>query len=346
MRFTTSKASRLNPTDPALHARAAERLKWARQATGEAALQLVSASSDAGFRSYWRGTTAQGSCIVMDSPPALEDVRPWLRMHALFEAGGVRIPQVRARDVEAGFLLLEDLGVPTYLHLLDDHNADPLFDTAIDQLLKIQRIDPPDDVPAYDRDMLARELGLFDQWFLDTHLGMVLDQRETAQLHAMYDLLIEAALAQAQLLVHRDFMPRNLMPAGGQAAVIDFQGAVRGPAAYDAISLYKDAFQGWPLPRVDAWLLHYRQRALADGLALPGPDAFIRDADWIGIQRHLKILGIFARLKHRDQKPRYALDTPRFVAYLTDVLPRHPELAPLLALLQRHVSPVIHQCAE
>jgi len=341
MRVTTSKASDLNPTDTALHARASARLAWARQATGEAELQLLSASSDAGFRSYWRGTTERGSCIVMDSPQALEDVRPWLRMHALFDEAGVRIPKVLARDTEAGFLLLEDLGVPTYLQLLDDDNADAMFDTAIDQLLKIQHIPPPDDLPAYDRDMLARELGLFDEWFLGTHLGIVLDARETAQLHAMYDRLIEAALQQRQTLVHRDFMPRNLMPAGDLAAVIDFQGAVRGPIAYDAISLYKDAFQGWPLPRVDAWLLHYRQRALDSGLVLPGADAFARDADWIGMQRHLKILGIFARLKHRDHKPRYALDAPRFAGYLTDVLPRYPELAPLLALLQRHVLPAL-----
>ena len=187
IRFDNLKAWRLNSIDTAMHDRTCERLAWVRHASGDASLQLDIASSDAGFRSYWRATTERGSCIVMDSPPALEDVRPWLRMHALFDAAGVRVPKVLARDTDAGFLLLEDLGVPTYLQLLDDDNADVLFDTAIDQLLKIQHISPPADLPVYDRDMLASELGLFDQWFLGTHLGIVLDVRETALLHAMYD---------------------------------------------------------------------------------------------------------------------------------------------------------------
>jgi hypothetical protein len=331
----------LHPNPPSAIPREARRLAWARQATGDDALQLASASSDAGFRSYWRGHAADGSCIVMDSPPALEDVRPWLQVHALLAQSGVRVPQVRAQDVEAGFLLLEDLGGATYLDLLDEDNADAMFDLALDQLLRIQRIAPPADLPAYDAQMLARELGLFDQWFLGTHLGVALDARETAQLHAVYDRLVAAALQQRQILVHRDFMPRNLMPAGAEAAVIDFQGAVHGPAAYDAISLYKDAFRGWPLERVDGWLAHYRQRALDGGIRLPAAQTFLRDADWIGMQRHLKILGIFARLCHRDGKPRYIADAPGFVRYLTDVLPRYPELSALGALLQRHVLPAL-----
>jgi aminoglycoside/choline kinase family phosphotransferase len=292
--------------------------------TGDHQLQLASASSDAGFRSYWRGCAHRESCIVMDSPPALEDVRPWLRMHALLAQAKVRVPQVRAQDADAGFLLLEDLGGATYLDLLDEDNADALFDAALDQLLRIQSIAPPDDLPAYDRPMLMRELRLFDDWFLGTHLGVELDTRETVQLHALYDLLVEAALRQRQVLVHRDFMPRNLMPAGAEAAVLDFQDAVRGPLAYDALSLYKDAFRGWPPARVEGWLMHYRQRALDSGLPVPDPLAFARDADWIGVQRHLKVLGIFARLRHRDRKPRYIADAPRFVGYLADVLPRYP----------------------
>ncbi len=315
------------------------RLHWARLATGDASLELHSASSDAGFRSYWRGNTAAGSCIVMDSPPALEDVRPWLRMHALLEAGGVRVPQVHAQDVEAGFLLLEDLGSRTYLHVIDDANADGLFDTAITQLLQIQRIEPPAGLPAYDAQMLGRELRLFDEWFLGRHLGVELDAGEAARLGDCRNLLIEAALGQRQVLVHRDFMPRNLMPAGDEAAVLDFQDAVRGPLAYDALSLFKDAFHGWPPERVDNWLMHYRQRALEAGIQVPDAEAFRRDADWIGIQRHLKVLGIFARLHHRDAKPRYVADAPRFVAYLENVLSRDPELAALGALLQRPVVP-------
>jgi hypothetical protein len=331
----------LNDVDPTLRARADARLQWARQASGEAALELHSASSDAGFRSYWRGETAQGSCIVMDSPPALEDVRPWLRMHALLQDGGVRVPQVRAQDVEAGFLLLEDLGSRTYLDVIDEGSADELFDKAITQLLRIQRLMPPAGFPAYDRALLERELRLFDGWFLGRHLGVTLDARETAQLHQCYGRLVDAALKQRQVLVHRDFMPRNLMPAGNEAAVLDFQDAVRGPLAYDALSLFKDAFHGWDPERVDAWLMHYRQRAIEAGIDPPGAEAFRRDADWIGMQRHLKVLGIFARLQHRDSKPKYLADAPRFVAYLEDVLPRYPELAALQALLERHVVPTI-----
>ena len=329
----------MNEVDPTLRARA--RLEWARQASGEASLDLYSASSDAGFRSYWRGQTAQGSCIVMDSPPALEDVRPWLRMHALLQGGGVRVPNLQAQDVEAGFLLLEDLGSRTYLDIIDAGNADALFDQAITQLLHIQRLAPPADFPAYDRALLERELRLFDEWFLGRHLAVTLDARETAQLHQCYGLLIDSALEQRQVLVHRDFMPRNLMPAGSEAAVLDFQDAVRGPLAYDALSLFKDAFHGWEPERVDAWLMHYRQRALEAGIDVPGAETFRRDADWIGMQRHLKVLGIFARLQHRDAKPKYLADAPRFVAYLQSVLPRHPELAPLQTLLERHVVPAV-----
>lgn len=329
----------MNTADPALHERAHARLHWARHATGDASLELHSASSDAGFRSYWRGQTSGGSCIVMDSPPDLEDVRPWLRMHALLQSGGVRVPQVRAQDVEAGFLLLEDLGSRTYLDVIDEGNADALFDTAITQLLHIQRIAPPPGLPAYDAALLERELRLFDEWFLGRHLGVTLDAREAGQLRGCRQLLIEAALGQEQVLVHRDFMPRNLMPAGEAAVVLDFQDAVRGPLAYDALSLFKDAFHGWAPERVDRWLMHYRQRALDAGIDVPGPEAFRRDADWIGMQRHLKVLGIFARLRHRDAKPKYLADAPRFVAYLQGVLPRYPELAPLGELLQRHVAP-------
>ena len=329
----------MTTADPALHERAQTRLHWARQATGDASLELHSASSDAGFRSYWRGQTSDGSCIVMDSPPALEDVRPWLRMHALLQSGGVRVPQVRAQDVEAGFLLLEDLGSRTYLDVIDEGNADALFDTAISQLLLIQRIAPPTGLPAYDAALLERELRLFDEWFLGRHLGVTLDPRETAQLRHCNALLIEAALGQRQVLVHRDFMPRNLMPADGSAAVLDFQDAVCGPLAYDALSLFKDAFHGWAPERIDRWLMHYRQRALDVGVDVPDAEAFRRDADWIGVQRHLKVLGIFARLQHRDAKPKYLADAPRFVAYLQGVLPRYPELASLGELLQRHVAP-------
>lgn len=326
--------------------RAAARDAWARAVTGDAGLTLERASMDAGFRSYWRGDTATdapgaGSVIVMDSPPDKEDVLPWLRIRGLLETGGVRVPRVLAEDADAGFLLLEDLGRDTYLHIIDADNADALFDAAVTQLLALQAIAPPADLPAYDEDLLARELKLFDEWFLGRHLGISLDCGDLDALELVYRRLIDAALAQPQVLVHRDFMPRNLMPADDGPAVLDFQDAVRGPIAYDALSLFKDAFLSWPQDRVDAWLDRYHARALAAGLPVSPLARFRRDADWIGVQRHLKVMGIFARLNHRDGKPKYIADAPRFLAYLDGVVPKYPELAPLGALLDRHVRPAL-----
>lgn len=321
--------------------RAAARTAWARKATGEPAFDLERASMDAGFRSYWRGQTGNGTRIVMDSPPDKEDVRPWLRMRTLLEAGGVRVPRVLAEDVEHGFLLLEDLGRDTYLHVINADNADALFDAAVTQLLKLQAIAPPDDLPAYDEAMLTRELKLFDEWFLGRHLGVTLDCDDLENIELVYRRLIDAALEQPQALVHRDFMPRNLMPAEDGPAVLDFQDAVRGPIAYDALSLFKDAFLSWPQDRVDAWLDRYHARAVDAGLPVPSLARFRRDADWIGVQRHLKVMGIFARLNYRDDKPKYLADAPRFLAYLDGVVPKYAELAPLGALLDRYVRPAI-----
>jgi aminoglycoside/choline kinase family phosphotransferase len=325
--------------------RAAARLAWARAATGVADLELARASTDAGFRSYWRAAAGATSRIVMDSPPELEDVRPWLAIREQLERGGVRVPRVLAGDTDAGFLLLEDLGTDTLLQVIDDDNADALFDAAMGQLLKLQALPCPPDLPAYDEGLLARELHLFDQWYLDRHLGVQLDCGELEALELAYRRLIDAALAQPQVFVHRDFMPRNLMPAPGAPAegpaVLDFQDAVRGPIAYDPLSLFKDAFLSWPQARVDGWLDRYHARALAAGLPVPPLARFHRDVDLIGVQRHLKVMGIFARLHHRDGKSKYIADVPRFVAYLDAVLPKYPELAPLAAILDRHVRPAL-----
>ena len=190
--------------------------------------------------------------------------------------------------------------------------------------------------------MLLRELRLFDDWFVHRHLGLVLDTDDGEVLAATYSCLVDAALAQPRVLVHRDFMPRNLMPAAGGAAVLDFQDAVHGPIAYDAISLFKDAFLSWPDARVDGWLGRYHARALQAGLPVPPHARFRRDADWIGVQRHLKVIGIFARLHHRDGKPKYLRDVPRFFGYLESVLPRYPEFAGLRGLIETKIKPAMH----
>lgn len=323
-----------------------QRLAWARAALNAPGAELERASTDAGFRSYWRTIGPGPSRIVMDSPPDKEDVRPWLRLRDLLEGGGVRVPQVLASDVEAGFLLLEDLGRDTYLQVIDADNADALFDAALEQLLKIQHIATPAELPAYDAPMLMRELRLFDEWFCERHLGLALSDAERGVLAEAHCFLIESALAQPQVLVHRDFMPRNLMPASAGPAVLDFQDAVRGPLAYDALSLFKDAFLSWPEARVDAWLDHYHARATTSGLPVPSRTQFRRDADLIGVQRHLKVIGIFARLHHRDGKPKYLADVPRFFAYLAGVLPRYPELAGLARLIEVRVLPAYAHLAR
>ena len=328
-------------TDSADSPRDGQRLAWARDALADPGATLARASMDAGFRSYWRSTGAGPTRIVMDSPPGREDVRPWLRIRDLLEAGGVRVPGVLARDVENGFLLLEDLGTQTLLQVVDADNADGRFDAAIGQLLRLQAIATPADTPVYDEALLARELRLFDEWFLGRHLGLTLDCGELEILDLAYRRLLDAALAQPRVLVHRDFMPRNLMPVDDTLAVLDFQDAVAGPIAYDPLSLFKDAFLSWPDARVADWLAHYHARALEAGLPVPGLPRFLRDADWIGVQRHLKVIGIFARLCHRDGKPKYLADVPRFLGYLDAVLPRYPELEPLQALIDRRVKPAM-----
>ena len=301
---------------------------------------LHRASVDAGFRSYWRTDTSP-TRIVMDAPPDKEEVLPWLEVRDLLESGGVRVPHVLAQDVDRGFLLLEDLGNTTYLHDLTDANADELFGAALDQLVELQAIAPPAGFPRYDHELLSKELRLFDEWFCTRHLGLALNCGEMEMLDATYLHLVDAAMAQPQVLVHRDFMPRNLMRTPTGPAVIDFQDAVVGPIAYDPICLFKDAFISWPEERVQGWLREYHRRAVDAGLPVPQLERLLHDADLIGVHRHLKVIGIFARLNHRDGKPKYLADAPRFLAYLGVVLPRHPQLAGLRDFIERRVKPAM-----
>lgn len=327
-------------SEPATHdARAAQRLAWARAALRQPEAGLERASTDAGFRSYWRTAGAAPSRIVMDSPPDKEDVRPWLRIRDLLDAGGVRVPQVLARDVETGFLLLEDLGGPTVAQVIDSDNADAHMDAAIAQLVRLQSLPLPADGPVFGEALLQRDAGLFEDWFIRRHLGIELDCGDSERLELAQRRLMDNALAQPRVPTHRDYMPRNLMPVEGGPAVLDFQDLVLGPIAYDPVSLLRDAFLSWPEARVDGWLRDYHARAAAAGLPVPALAVFLRDADWCGVQRHLKILGIFARLHHRDGKPRYIKDAPRFLGYLDAVVPKYPQLVPLRELLDHTIKP-------
>lgn len=333
-------------SEPATHdARAAQRLAWARAALHQPEAGLERASTDAGFRSYWRTVGTAPSRIVMDSPPGQEDVRPWLRIRDLLDAGGVRVPQVLARDVDAGFLLLEDLGGPTVAQVIDAGNADAHMAAAIAQLVRLQSIPLPADAPVFGESLLQRDAGLFEDWFVRRHLGIELDCGDSERLELAQRRLMDNALAQPRVPTHRDYMPRNLMPVEGGPAVLDFQDLVQGPIAYDPVSLLRDAFLSWPEPRVDGWLRDHHARAAAAGLPVPALDVFLRDADWCGVQRHLKILGIFARLHHRDGKPRYLADAPRFFAYLDAVVPKYRALDPLRELLDRTIKPAFAKVA-
>ncbi|WP_366943248.1 phosphotransferase [Nevskia sp.] len=302
------------------------------------------ASADASFRRYFRVSAQGQSWIVMDAPPEREDCGPFLKVGALLLDAGVNVPQVVAQDLDQGFLLLTDLGRQTYLDVINEANADALFAPAIAALIRWQRASKPGVLPDYDAALLARELALFPDWYLARHLGIRLSGADLADWNTVCERLIAAALAQPKVYVHRDYMPRNLMlsaPAPDvQVGVLDHQDAVHGPIAYDPICLFKDAFLSWPEARVDGWLRQYHAAGSAAGLPLnPDYAAFRRDADWIGVQRHLKVLGIFARINYRDGKPKYLADTPRFIRYVIDVARRYPELAPLAGLFERLVLP-------
>jgi len=306
------------------------RCGWGEVPTAE----LTAASSDASFRRYFRWQGGERSLIVMDAPPPQEDCRPFVKVAQMLDEAGVHVPQVLAADLDRGFLLLTDLGRQTYLDVIDAGNADQLFDDAIEALLKFQLQPLAQSMPAYDEALLRRELQLVPDWYVQRHLGHALSEAQQVAWERICRLLIDSALAQPRVLVHRDYMPRNLMISEPNPGVLDFQDAVLGPVSYDITSLFKDAFLSWPEPQVRAWLEAYWGRARAAGVALPDSfEEFLRASDLMGVQRHLKVIGIFARICHRDGKPRYLADVPRFFAYIEAVLVRRPELGELRQLI-------------
>ena len=291
---------------------------------------LTPASSDASFRRYFRWQGDGRSLILMDAPPPQEDCRPFVKVAERLATAGVNVPQILAADLDRGFLLLSDLGRQTYLEVIDTQNADQLFDDALQALLAFQRLPMDAPLSSYDDALLRRELQLFPEWYVQRHLGVELSEAQQAAWQRICTLLIDSALAQPKVLVHRDFMPRNLMLSTPNPGVLDFQDAVYGPVTYDVTCLFKDAFLSWPEARVRDWLEGYWQQAGAAGIPVQAElDEFLRASDLMGVQRHLKVIGIFARICHRDGKPRYLGDVPRFFAYIDAVLARRPELAEL-----------------
>jgi N-acetylmuramate 1-kinase len=307
---------------------------WLRPLFPEDPLLLKPASADASFRRYFRLHCADGSTrIIMDAPPEQEDCRPFIHVASLLHEAGVHAPRVLAQDLDQGFLLLDDLGCTTYLEALPNGDADALFRDATDALLRWQLASRPDVLPPYDEALLRRELALFPDWYVGRHLDIELSAAQRQVLDETFALIVRNNLAQPSVFVHRDYMPRNLMVSAPNPGVLDFQDAVFGPITYDVISLFKDAFLSWEEERVLDWLIRYWEKAKRAGLPVDSDfSAFYRDCEWMGMQRHLKVLGIFARINYRDGKPHYLADTPRFVNYVRTVAARYREFGPLLRL--------------
>jgi aminoglycoside/choline kinase family phosphotransferase len=296
------------------------------------------ASSDASFRRYFRLDGTQGSTyIAMDAPPPQEDVRPFIHVAEVFAQTGASVPQVLHQDVKRGFLLLSDLGSTTYLNQLNQDSAHKLYMDALDSLVLIQAQSKPGVFPEYDRALLLRELMLFPDWYIGKHLGVSLSDTQTAELNKVFDTLLANNLAQAQVYVHRDYHSRNLMVMPqGNPGILDFQDAVYGPITYDLVSLLRDAYIQWDEEMVLDWAIRYWERAKRAGLPVnPDVDAFYRDFEYMGLQRHLKVLGIFARLYHRDGKDAYLKDLPLVMEYTRSAARRYTQLAPLVRLLDQ-----------
>ncbi|KVW97056.1 aminoglycoside phosphotransferase family protein [Thiobacillus denitrificans] len=312
---------------------------WAARQLGGDSLDIAPASADASFRRYFRVTAKGHDYIVMDAPPAHEDCRPFIAVARLFADAGVHVPQVLAQDLDQGFLLLTDLGHTTYLSALEEAAFDQgvareLYLASNDALIRIQQASRPGVLPEYDRALLTRELMLFPEWYVAKHLGVAINADQQAVLDTVFGRLLANNLAQPQVYVHRDWHSRNLMVSDPNPGILDFQDAVYGPITYDLASIYRDAYIQWDEETQLDWVIRYWEKARAARLPVPEDfGAFWRDFEWMGAQRHIKVLGIFARLYHRDGKDGYLKDMPRVMHYLRRVCERYDELKPLLFLL-------------
>jgi hypothetical protein len=324
---------------------------WLEHGLGWRDSGLAPASADASFRRYFRVTRPDGTYIAMDAPPDKEDVGPYLKVAAMLLATGVNAPRVLAREARDGFLLLTDLGSVTYLNALEDRSrANALYSDAIAALVHIQARGARHaaELPPYDEKLLRFEMSLFPDWLLGRHLGLALDGTERRQLESAFDLLVKSALEQPRVFVHRDYHSRNLMVCDdANPGILDFQDAVHGPLTYDLVSLLRDCYVAWPQQQVVAWALDYRRQAAEAGLDTGRDEAaFLRWLDLMGVQRHLKASGIFARLWHRDGKPGYLPDVPRTLGYIEQACARYEDLAALGDFIRGRVLPAMQASLE
>jgi aminoglycoside/choline kinase family phosphotransferase len=320
--------------------------EWLHSLFPDEQFALAPASADASFRRYFRATFADGQTrIVMDAPPQHEDCRPFLHIAKLFEDAGTNVPHVYAQDIEQGFLLLSDLGNTTYLQALTAANARGLYEAATDSLIKIQLASRKNELPPYDEALLLREMRLFPEWYIDKHLNFTLNESQKNKLESVFARIIADNLAQPRVYVHRDYHSRNLMKLEyNNPGILDFQDAVYGPITYDLASLFKDAYVHWEEAEIIDWLARYWEKARKAGLPVNKDfSEFYRDYEWMGVQRHLKVLGIFARLYHRDGKDGYLKDLPLVMSYLRAACARYADLKPLLILLDEMEARIAKQ---
>lgn len=343
-RLKASRPKKPIPPMPEKDARLALVHDWLTNELGMRPERIEPASSDASFRRYFRAYRNGETFVIMDAPPDKEDVRPYLKVTGLLESLGIHVPHVHQADVGRGLLLLEDLGVTLYLQRLNaGDDPDRLYGDALYALAEIQTrgAQAARELAPYDREPLAREMALMPEWFCRRHLGMTLSDAEQQVLADTFEFLIAEALMQPSVFVHRDYHSRNLMvTTEHNPGVIDFQDALRGPIGYDIVSLLKDCYIAWPRQRVEQWVSGYRNLVRSHG----GPGGrddreFLRWFDLIGMQRHIKVLGIFSRLWYRDGKSGYLRDLPLTLEYVRDTSTRYPELASFSELLERRIVP-------
>jgi len=316
---------------------------WVRGTLGVQDIELEPASSDASFRRYWRVRHGSGTVIAMDAPPGLEDCGRYVRIAGQLRAIGLNTPEILAQDLELGLLLIGDLGERLYLEELSEESVERLYGDALATLAVIQACGPVADLPIYDGPFLRREIDIFREWLLGHHLCLDLTPQEDALLEVAFECLVANALEQPQVCVHRDFHSRNLMVVPGHnPGVLDFQDAVVGPVTYDLVSLLRDCYIAWPPGRVEEWAMGYFGLAVQSGVLEQGHERrFMRWLDLMGVQRHLKASGIFARLYRRDGKPGYLADIPRTLGYVLEVAARYPELDGLGGFVRQRVVPVL-----
>jgi aminoglycoside/choline kinase family phosphotransferase len=347
--FAVSEWSSMGLPD-ASDSRLADLSRWVFEDLGFAGSRIEPASADASFRRYFRVTRGADSYIVMDAPPAKEDLGPFLSVARALLGIGLNVPVILAKDAARGFLLLSDLGKRQYLDELADGSVDRLYADALDALSVMQAADRAvmADLPLYSHALLMREMELLPEWFLKQHLGLQISGAERGMLDRLFEALAQSALEQPSAFVHRDYHSRNLLlTPTDNPGILDFQDAVWGPVTYDLVSLLKDCYIAWPRARVRNWALLYRERLLTAGVPAGGSEAqFLRWFDLVGLQRHIKVLGIFARLFYRDGKPQYLHDLPRVLAYTRDAAADYPETAEFGAFVAARIDPEFQKAQQ